>query len=116
MVPEIGVKRLALPALPPDPKMTVYFEAGAVRIGVEYRELSRALAHLAENDRLDAEGGGERAHVVLARRDAAGDQNRLEAAVVQGRREPRHVPGRSSHVEPRDDARDTHGVRIPARA
>jgi hypothetical protein len=43
MVPEIGVKRLSLPALPPDPKMTVYFDAGAVRVGVEYRELSRAI-------------------------------------------------------------------------
>jgi hypothetical protein len=40
MVPDVGVKRLSLPPLPPDPDLTVYFEAGVVRIGVEYRELS----------------------------------------------------------------------------
>ena len=40
MLPNANVKRLSLSPVPPNPDLTIYFEAGAVRFGVEYRELS----------------------------------------------------------------------------
>jgi hypothetical protein len=73
------------------------------------RVLGRDLAaHLWDDVRADAERLGEVAHVVLARRHHARDQQRLDAADAQARLQPGHVPRRPPDVQPRDDAKNFH--------
>ena len=55
-----------------------------------------------------AQAFGEVAHVVLARRDDARDQERLHAATPQALFEPRDVLRRPADVQTRDDANNSH--------
>ena len=81
---------------------------------IEFPDRERVLdgnlaAHFGNDDGRHALRRGEVAHVILARRHRARDEDGLVPLARKPRRQPRHVARGSADVQARDDANDLHG-------